>query len=71
MCYNKFTDVYVCIIRYSCRILMKYKFSRNALLKLYQSHFQILRVPLKQPTILQVSAKILNFSQVDDWTSQY
>ena len=71
MGYHKFTEVYVYIIRYSCRILMNYKFSRNALLKLYQYHFPVLRAPLKRPTFLEVAAKILNFSQAYEWTTQY
>jgi hypothetical protein len=49
---------------------MNYEFSLDTFLKLYQHHFPILRAPLKRPEILQVPAKILTFSQVDDLTAQ-
>ena len=71
MCYHKYTEVYVYIFRYSWRKLKNYEFSLDSFLNLYQYHFPVLSAPLKQLAILQVPAKILTFSQVDDLPAKY
>ena len=71
MGYHKFTEVYVYIIRYSCRILMKDDFSNFIFLNIYHYHFPILIAPLISPVNLQVPARILTFLQKVNMATQY